>query len=138
MAYACRSQVQSERRAQTAGANEQHSGAFQLKLPFEAYLGHDEVAAVAQDFFFRKLHFLFRQCVGRYCHGRSPLHSPMILGVAGCGTLQLRCRSSPPAMDGTMLIVSPSLVRVFSFSRNRMSSSFRYTFTKLRIFPSSV
>src|ERR1700739_4474122 len=44
----------------------------------------------------------------------------------------------PPAMEGTMLIVSPSLVRVFSLSRKRISSSFRYTFTKLRILPSSV
>src|ERR1700692_4432755 len=41
-------------------------------------------------------------------------------------------------MEGTMLIVSPSLVGVFSLLRKRMSSSFRYTFTKLRIFPSSV
>src|ERR1700688_754900 len=41
-------------------------------------------------------------------------------------------------MEGTMLIVSPSLVRVFSLSRKRISSSFKYTFTKLRIFPSSV
>src|SRR6202043_311006 len=43
-----------------------------------------------------------------------------------------------PAMEGTMLTVSPSLVFVFSLSRKRMSSSFTYTFTKLRIFPSSV
>src|SRR5882672_7387470 len=41
-------------------------------------------------------------------------------------------------MDGTMLIVSPSFVGVFSFARYRMSSSFTYTLTKLRSLPSSV
>src|SRR5689334_7911823 len=50
----------------------------------------------------------------------------------------LRRLQHPPAIDGIMLTTSPSFVGVFSFSRYRMSSSFTYTFTKLRSFPSSV
>src|ERR1700704_3629965 len=127
MTHAGRGQVQPEGRAQASGADQQHSGTLQLELPFESNLRHDEMPAVSKDLFIRELHFLFRQRIGRNCHGRSPLNSIRYFGSV-----------DPPAIEGTMLIVSPSLVRVFSLSRKRISSSFRYTFTKLRIFPSSV
>jgi len=58
--------------------------------------------------------------------------------VLPLNSIRYFCSADPPAIEGTMLIVSASLVRVFSLSRKRISSSFRYTFTKLRIFPSSV
>ena len=45
-----RGQVQSQRRAQPAGAHQQHLGGFQLLLPFHPDFGNDQVAAVAQDF----------------------------------------------------------------------------------------
>src|ERR1700687_868921 len=73
MTHAGGSQVQSQRRAQPSRADQQHSSALEFELPLETYLGHDEMPAVAQDLFFRELHFLFRQRVGRNCHGLSPL-----------------------------------------------------------------
>jgi hypothetical protein len=67
---------------------------------------------------------------------------PLRLFATGRFACRRRTKSpalpEPPAIEGTMLIVSPSLVGVFSLFRKRMSSSFKYTFTKLRIFPSSV
>src|SRR5579875_967383 len=44
----------------------------------------------------------------------------------------------PPAMEGTMLMTSVSVRGVWSFCRKRISSSFTYTFTKLRSLPSSL
>src|ERR1700694_57122 len=67
------SQIQTQRRAQSSGANQQHSSALELELPFEAHLGHDEMPAISQNLFFGELYFLFWQRVGRNCHGRSPL-----------------------------------------------------------------
>ena len=50
-------QVQAERRAQAAGADQQHLGGLQLLLPFDADLGDDQVAAVAQDLVVRERRF---------------------------------------------------------------------------------
>ena len=44
-----RSQIERQRRAQTAGADAQHLGLLQLELPLHADFGHDEVPRVAQD-----------------------------------------------------------------------------------------
>ena len=43
-------EVQPQRRAQAAGADEQDAGRLEALLPLDADLGHDEVAAVALDF----------------------------------------------------------------------------------------
>ena len=53
-AHSRRCQIHAERRAQAAGADQQHFGLLQFELPFHAYFGHDQVAAVAQDFFLGK------------------------------------------------------------------------------------
>ena len=53
-ADACRGEIQTERRAEAAGADAEHFGLLELELTFHADFGHDQVAAVAQDFFFRK------------------------------------------------------------------------------------
>src|SRR6266481_470953 len=45
--------------AQPARADEQHLGILQLELPVHADLRHDEVAAVAQDFFIREARYRF-------------------------------------------------------------------------------
>src|SRR5258707_4963285 len=49
-----RGQIHSERCAQTAGANHQHAGSFQLSLAGHANFGNDDVTAVARDLFVRK------------------------------------------------------------------------------------
>ena len=65
----CSSKIQTERRAQTACADEQNLGIFQLELPLHANLGHDEMAAVAQNLFFRKPHhFSAGLSFCRCCH----------------------------------------------------------------------
>src|SRR5205814_4864312 len=50
----CCSEIQRERRAQSASADAQHARGFQLRLSVHAHLGHDQVARVAQDFVVRK------------------------------------------------------------------------------------
>ena len=47
-------QIQAERRAEPAGAHQQHLGGLQLQLAFHPHLGDDQVARVAEDFVFRK------------------------------------------------------------------------------------
>ena len=47
-------QVESQRRAQTAGTDQEDAGGLEALLAGHRDLGHDEVAAVAQDFFGRK------------------------------------------------------------------------------------
>ena len=53
-ADAGRREIKSERRAEAAGADAKHFRLLQLQLTFHAHFRHDQVAAVAQDFFFRK------------------------------------------------------------------------------------
>ena len=76
-----RGQIQPERRAQSAGADQQHLGLLQLQLALHADFGHDQVAAVAQDLVVRE--------------GRS----------------RRDAHADPPAMLGTIEIVSPSAHR---------------------------
>src|SRR5713226_7265410 len=52
--HAGRRQIHSQRRAQTAGANHQHAGSFQLSLTGHADLWNNDVPAVARDLFVRK------------------------------------------------------------------------------------
>src|SRR6266849_6191362 len=44
-------EIEPKRRAESTGADEQHFGGFELELTVHADFGHDQVAAVAQDFF---------------------------------------------------------------------------------------
>ena len=81
-------QVQAERRAQSARADQQHVGGLELQLAFHADFGHDQVARVAEDFVLRE---------------RDP-------GGA-------RSHRTPPAMQGTIDSVSPSATGVASFFR---------------------
>ena len=85
-----RGQIQAQRRAQAAGADQQHFGVLQLELPFHADFGHDQVAAVAQDFVLRK--------------------RTASLARGSVAT-------DPPAMLGTIESVSPSFTGVASFCR---------------------
>src|SRR5271156_1775353 len=48
------SEIEAERGAEAAGADAQNLGLLELQLTFHADFGHDQVAAVAQDFFFGK------------------------------------------------------------------------------------
>ena len=121
MAHAGRGQIQPQRRAQPSRADHQHAGALQLELPLHAHLGHDQVPAVALDLFLRKFHFLLLQC----CRSELPRTFSSNSLPFNRRTHASGSRSDPPAIEGTMLIVSPSLVCVFSLSRKRMSSSFR-------------
>ena len=50
-ADAGRGEIQAERRAESAGADQQHLGVLELELTFHADFRHDQVAAVAQDLF---------------------------------------------------------------------------------------
>ena len=43
-------EIQAERRAQAACADQQDLGVFQFQLPVHADFGHDQVARIAQDF----------------------------------------------------------------------------------------
>ena len=88
-ADAGRGQVQAERRAQAAGAHQQHLGLFQLLLAFHAHFGNDQVPAVAQD---------------------------LVVGERGLAG-QARRAAEPPAMEGTSEIVSPSAAAVASLPR---------------------
>src|SRR5205823_3326674 len=120
---ACGGKIQTERSAEPARTNEQHLGVFELELPLHADFRHDKMAAVAQNFFVGKTH-------GRFCTGLR-LYSG---GHCDSLLLQISIRLArdeerflaspemtelvlPPAMDGIMLIVSPSFVGVFSFAR---------------------
>ena len=60
-ADAGRGEVQAQRRAQPARADQQHLRALQLELPFHADFRHDQVAAVAQDLVLRKRGLLVGQ-----------------------------------------------------------------------------
>jgi len=51
VSYARGSEIKAEGRAEPACADEKDFGAFQLELTVHADFGHDEVAAVAEDFF---------------------------------------------------------------------------------------
>ena len=73
-------QIQAQRRAQSAGAHQQHLGGLQLLLAFHAHFGDDQVAAVAQDF---------------------------VLAERGLPRAA-RPRVDPPAIEGTSEMVSPS------------------------------
>ena len=48
-ADAGRGQIESQRRAQTAGAHAEHARGFQLALAFHAHFGQDQVARVARE-----------------------------------------------------------------------------------------
>ena len=61
-ADACGGKIQTERRAKSTRANEQHLSVLQLELPLHADFRHDEMTAVAQNFFVRKA-----RC--RFCSG---------------------------------------------------------------------
>ena len=87
-ADAGRREIQAERRAQAAGADQQHFGGLQLQLAFHADFGHDQVPAVAQDLVFRKLggcrlgrrsHATRRRCEGTMRDGVAVLHRRGIL-----------------------------------------------------------
>ena len=52
-----RSQIKTERRAESARADQQNARLLQLQLTFHAHFGHDEVAAVTEDFVLRKTYF---------------------------------------------------------------------------------
>jgi hypothetical protein len=45
-------EIKPERAPETARADAEHLGLLELELPFHADFRHDEVAAIAQDFFF--------------------------------------------------------------------------------------
>src|SRR5256884_3175021 len=62
LADACGGKIQTERSAEPARANEQHLGVFQLELPIHADFRHDEMTAVAQNFFVGKARSRF--CTG--------------------------------------------------------------------------
>ncbi len=47
-------EIQAQRRAETAGADEQHARGLEALLPVHADLGHDQVPAVAGDLLLRK------------------------------------------------------------------------------------
>src|SRR5262249_44287408 len=49
-ADACRREVQAQRRAEAAGADEENAGRLEAFLPFQGDLGHDEMPAVTSDF----------------------------------------------------------------------------------------
>ncbi len=51
-AHASRRQIEAQRRAESARADAQHLRLLELELPLHAHFGHDQVAAVAQHFFF--------------------------------------------------------------------------------------
>src|ERR1019366_8531520 len=53
------------------------------ELPLKPYFGRDEVPAVASDLFLRKSYFPLLFCLGRNCHGRSPLLFSS--AIDGCG-----------------------------------------------------
>ena len=106
-AHACRGEIKPQRRAQTAGADHQHFGLGELELTLHAHFRHDQVAAVALNLFFRKRALGF----GSQGRARNDRHNANSLYV-------LRSSSPrPPAIEGTILMVSPSLMGVFSFCR---------------------
>ncbi len=49
-------QVEGRRRAQAAGADQQHAGLLQLLLPFQPDLRHDDVSGIAAHLLRRQLH----------------------------------------------------------------------------------
>ena len=53
-------EIQAEWRSKTAGANAQNFGLLELQLPVHADFRHDQVTAIAQDFFLGKRN----RCVG--------------------------------------------------------------------------
>ena len=85
-ADAGRGQVQPERRAQAAGAHQQHLGRFQLQLALHAHFGHDQVPAVAQDLVVGKRGGCFGRArprpTRRRCEGTIEIVSPSFTGVA--------------------------------------------------------
>src|SRR5437016_3011522 len=100
--------IQTKWRAESSSADEQHLGVLQLQLPLHADFRHDEMAAVTQNLFVGKARCRFCTRL-RLCGGG---HS--------CSLLLYDANSivgTPPAMEGIMLIVSPSFVGVFSFAR---------------------
>ncbi len=80
-------QIEPERRAQAAGADQQHLRGLELLLAFDADLGDDEVARVAED-------LVLRERDGRR-----------------------RGHLAPPAMEGTSESVSASAAGVASLPR---------------------
>src|SRR5256885_3384628 len=125
--------IQTEWRAKPTRTDKQYLGVLQLELPLHTDFRHDEVAAVAKDFFVRKARCRFcaglRLCGCGHCVSLL-LQIPMRLartsseeGFLSAFTPACRrarndaSRCNPPAMDGIMLIVSPSFVGVFSFAR---------------------
>ena len=54
-------QVQQRRRAEPAGADDQHAGVLEPLLPVDAEVGDDQVAAVARDLVARQLCGWFHQ-----------------------------------------------------------------------------
>ncbi len=53
-AYARSREIQTQRRAEPTGSNQQYFRVFQLKLTLHAHFRHDQMAAVAQNFFIRE------------------------------------------------------------------------------------
>ena len=78
-ADARRGQIQAQRRAESARADQQHFRLLQLQLAFHAHFRHDQMAAVAQQFL------------------RSKASSPRSVRPRSC---------EPPAMLGTIESVS--------------------------------
>jgi len=70
-------EIEAKRRAEAAGADEKGFGAFEFELTFHAHLRHDEVAAVAEDFFVSEARC--RRSAGQRLllsgHVDSPVHS---------------------------------------------------------------
>src|SRR5262249_41238097 len=93
-----RRQIETERRSQPAGADQQHLCLLQLELPFHADFGHDEVPAIAQHFLVRQLGCHLKNLRLVDDTHRKPPHS--LLSPA------------PPAMEGTMLRTSVSFTGV--------------------------
>ena len=158
-ADAGRGEIQTERRAESTGADQQHLGVLELELTFHADLGHDQVAAVAQDLFVGEagrrscaagdavsdctfvdisnpsnldsVKIVFRELL-RCCASVSLCLELDLLDVTRCAVDAAAAarasgagsttsaseatthRGEPPAMEGTMLMVSPSLVGVAS------------------------
>src|SRR5579862_2483451 len=70
-AHARRGQIQAQRRSETASADQKNLGIFQLELTLHTDFRHDQVAAVAQNFFVGQAgHFRLR--IGGLRGGASP------------------------------------------------------------------
>src|SRR5256885_7076907 len=121
--------IQAKWCAEPARADEQYLGVLQLELPLHADFRHDQMAAVAKDFFVRKARCRFcaglRLCGCGHCVSLL-LQIPIRLGAtisdqrflakfnaAPSRTATAPLNVTPPAMDGIILIVSPSFVGVF-------------------------